>query len=85
MTIRSGGIALRGFLGIGQGPWWVRVRGDIDSHGDLDPTFFGRKWKGNLTGTIDLATFSYRRGRPGVAARPRLRPLGDGLARRAAC
>jgi hypothetical protein len=50
------------FAGVGQGPWWVRVRGDLDSHGDLDPTFFGRKWKGNLTGTIDLAAFSYRRG-----------------------
>ena len=50
------------FAGVGQGSWWVRLRGDIDSHGNLDPTFFGRKWKGNLTGTIDLALFSYRRG-----------------------
>jgi hypothetical protein len=51
------------FAGVGQGPWWVRLRGDIDSHGELDPTFFGREWKGNLTGTIDLATFSYRHGK----------------------
>ena len=50
------------FAGVGQGPWWVRVRGDLDSHGDLDPTFFGREWKGNLTGTIDLGLFSWRRG-----------------------
>jgi hypothetical protein len=53
---------LAAFAGAGRGSWWVRVRGDIDSHGDLDPTFFGREWKGNLTGTIDLATFSLRRG-----------------------
>jgi len=51
---------LAAFVGGGQGRWWVRVRGDIDSHGDLDPTFFGKKWKGNLTGTIDQGVFSYR-------------------------
>jgi hypothetical protein len=50
------------YAGIGKGHWWARIRGDIDSHGDLDPTFFGRKWKGNLTGTIDLGLFSYRKG-----------------------
>jgi hypothetical protein len=50
------------FVGVGQGNWWTRIRGDIDSHGNRDPTFFGRKWKGNLTGTIDLGLFSYRKG-----------------------
>lgn len=51
---------LAAFVGVGKDNWWVRLRGDIDSHGDLDPTFFGRIWKNNLTGTIDQGIFSYR-------------------------
>jgi len=51
---------VQGYFGIGTGPWWVRMRGDIDSHGDLDPTFFGRVWKDQLTGTVDLAYFTIR-------------------------
>jgi hypothetical protein len=50
------------FAGAGTGPWWVRVRADIDSDGDLDPTFFGQKWKDHLTGTVDLGSISVRHG-----------------------
>jgi hypothetical protein len=49
------------YTGVGTGLWWVQVRGDIDSHGDFDPTFFGRRWKDHLTGTIDLGLISWRR------------------------
>ena len=51
---------LQGYMGIGTGPWWVRIRGDIDSHGDRDPTFFGKPWQDKLTGTMDVAFFSLR-------------------------
>lgn len=53
---------VQGFLGVGTGAWWVRVRADLDSHGELDPTFFGQVWKDKLTGTFDLAYFSLRKG-----------------------
>jgi hypothetical protein len=53
---------VQGFLGVGTGPWWVRVRADIDSHGELDPTFFGQTWQDRLTGTVDLAYFTFSKG-----------------------
>jgi hypothetical protein len=51
---------IQGFAGTGTGPWWARLRVDIDSHGELDRTFFGEVWKDQLTGTVDLAFVSLR-------------------------
>lgn len=53
---------IQGFAGTGTGIWWVRMRGDIDSHGELDPTFFGKEWKDKFTGTVDIAYFTLRTG-----------------------
>jgi hypothetical protein len=52
----------QGFFGLGTDRWWVRLRGDIDSHGELDPTFFGEPWQDKLTGTVDVAYFTLRTG-----------------------
>lgn len=53
---------VQGFAGAGTGIWWVRMRGDLDSHGELDPTFFGKEWKDKFTGTVDIAYFTLRTG-----------------------
>jgi len=53
---------VQGFAGAGTGIWWVRMRGDVDSHGELDPTFFGEEWKDKFTGTVDIAYFTLRTG-----------------------
>lgn len=58
----------RAYAGTGTGLWWVFVRGDIDSRGDDDPTFFGRRWQDHLTGTIDLGLISWRRNAYSVTA-----------------
>lgn len=66
------------YAGVGTGIWWAYVRGDIDSHGDNDPTFFGRRWKDHLTGTIDRGLISWRRNSLTVSAGREVMAWGSG-------